>query len=115
MQNKRRHPRFGIASIARISFPDSDETTDAFISSIGQGGIGIYSYKRLEIGLDINIQISFLQTNGNAEITEIIPGRVVWVKEFQQNFVVGISFATLDTLKHSNLLHYIEAASQGTA
>lgn len=115
MQNKRQYLRFGIASIARISFPDSDETIDAFISSLGQGGIGIYSYQRLEIGLDINIQITFLQTNGNAEITEIIPGRVAWVKEFQQNFVVGISFTTLDTLRHSNLLHYIEAASQGKA
>lgn len=96
-QEKRHYPRYGIASIANISFPgSSDDTIEAFISSIGQGGLGIYSHQKIEIGTDIDIRISFLQTNGNEEITEIIPGRVVWVKNIHQNFVIGISFATLD-------------------
>lgn len=114
-QEKRKYPRYGIASIATISFPDSDETIEAFISSIGQGGLGIYSHQKMEIGSDIDVRISFLQTNGNEEITEIIPGRVVWVKNIHQNFVIGITFTTLDTVRHNTLLNYIEAASQGMA
>ncbi len=115
VQEKRKSPRYGIASIANISFPDSSEKIEAFISSISQGGIGIYSQYKLEIGRDIDVRISFLQTNGNEEITEIIPGRVVWVKNLHQNFVIGISFSTLDSIRHANLLNYIEAASQGMA
>lgn len=88
---------------------------EAFISSISRGGIGIYSPRKLNVGQDLDVKISFLQTNGNEEITEIIPGRVVWVKEFHNNFVVGISFTTLDSLRHSKLLSYIEAAAQGSA
>ncbi len=114
-QEKRHYPRYGIASIANISFPGSDETIEAFISSISQGGVGIYSQQKIEIGTDIDVRISFLQTNGNEEMTEIIPGRVVWVKNIHQNFVIGISFATLDSVRHSKLLDYIEAASQGMA
>lgn len=114
-QEKRKFPRYGIASIANISLPGSDERIEAFISSISQGGIGIYSHQKMEIGTDIDVQISFLQTNGNEEITEIIPGTVVWVKNLHQNFVVGISFTTLDSIRHAKLLNYIEAASQGMA
>lgn len=115
MQEKRKYPRYGIASIAEISLPGSEGTMEAFISSISRGGIGIYSPMKLNVGQDLDVKISFLQTNGNEEITEIIPGRVVWVKEFHNNFVVGISFTTLDSLRHSKLLSYIEAAAQGSA
>ncbi len=115
VNEKRKFPRYGIASIAEISIPDSDETYDAFISSISRGGIGVYSQQKMEIGQDLNVKISFLQTNGNEEITEIIPGRIVWVKEFHGNYVVGIAFATMDSLKHSKILSYIEAAAHGSA
>lgn len=115
MKEKRKSPRFGIASLAEISLPGSDKLMDAFISSISRGGIGIYSPQRMDVGQDLDVKISFLQTNGNEEVTEIIPGKVVWVKEFYDNFVVGISFTTLDNLRHAKLLSYIEAAAQGSA
>lgn len=115
MKEKRKYPRYGIASLAGISLPGSDEAVDAFISSISRGGVGIYSPYRMDVGLDLNVKISFLQTNGNEEVTEIIPGKVVWVKEFHNNFVIGISFTTLDNLRHTKLLSYIEAAAQGSA
>ncbi len=115
MREKREFPRFGIASLAELSFSDSDETMNAFISSISRGGIGIYSPKKMKLGQNLYIKISFLQTNGNEEFTEIIPGRVVWIKEFHNSFVIGITFATLDSLRHSKLLSYIETASQGSA
>jgi len=112
VQEKRKYPRYGIASIAEISLPGSDESMEAFISSLGRGGIGIYSPRRLDVGAELNVRISFLQTNGNEEVTEIIPGRVVWIKEFHGNFVVGIAFTSLDNLKHAKLISYIEAAAQ---
>lgn len=115
MKEKRRFPRYGIASVAEISFPDSEDAFDAFVSSISRGGIGVYAQQKMEIGQDLNVKISFLQTNGNEEISEIIPGRVVWVKEFHGNFVIGIAFATMDSLKHSKILSYIEAAAHGSA
>jgi Tfp pilus assembly protein PilZ len=115
VNEKRKHPRFGIASMAEIYFPDSDEPMEAFISSISRGGIGIYSPHKIDIGQNLDIKISFLQTNGNEEVSEIIPGKVVWVKGLHDSFVVGVAFATLDNLRHSKLLSYIEAAAQGTA
>lgn len=114
-QEKRKYQRYGIASIAIIYILSTGESIEAFISSISQGGIGIYSQHIIDIGLDIDVQISFLQTNGNEEITETIPGQVVWVKNLQKNFVIGITFTTLDSVRHANLLNYIEAASQGMA
>ncbi len=113
--DKRKSPRFGIPSMAEISLLNSDEVMEAFISSISKGGIGIYSPRRLPIGMELDVKISFLQTNGNEEITEIIPGKVVWNKEFHNNFVIGIAFLTFDNLRHSLLLSYLEAASQGLA
>ncbi len=115
MRNKRKHPRYGIASIAEITFRDSEETIEALISTIGKGGIGIYSSKQLPSGLELTVRISFLQTNGNEEVTEIIPGRVMWSREFHNNYVIGIAFTTFDSVKQSLLLSYLEAASQGTA
>ena len=115
MKEKRKSPRYGIASIAEIILPDLEEPIDAFVNSLSRGGIGIYSPNRMELGQDLNVKISFLQTNGNEEVTEIIPGKVVWVKEFHTNYVIGIAFTTLDSLRHSLLLSYIEAAAQGSA
>ncbi len=115
MKEKRKYPRYGIASLAEISLPGSNETVDAFINSLSRGGIGIYSQERINVGQDLDVKITFLQTNGNEEVTEIIPGRVVWVKEFHDNFVIGIAFTTLDSLRHSKLLSYIEAAAHGSA
>ncbi len=115
MNDKRKFPRFGIASLAEITFPDSDEVIDAFISSISKGGLGIYSPQRLPVGKELYVKISFLQTNGNEEITEIIPGKVVWNKEFHNNFVIGIAFLTFDNIRHSLLLSYLEAAALGSA
>src|SRR3990170_4454727 len=115
MNDKRKFPRFGIASMAEISLPGSDEGMEAFISSIGKGGLGIYSPQSLPVGQELDVKISFLQTNGNEEITEIIPGKVVLNKEFHNNFVIGIAFLTFDNLRHSLLLSYLEAASQGVA
>ena len=115
MKNKRRFPRFGIASLAEISIPETGEIIEALVNSISRGGIGIYSPVPLDIGRELNIKISFLQTNGNEEVTEIIPGRVVWVKEFYKNFVVGITFTSLDWTRHSTLLNYLESAGQGLA
>jgi hypothetical protein len=115
MNDKRKFPRFGIASLAEITFPDSDDVIDAFISSISKGGLGIYSPQRLPVGQELNVKISFLQTNGNEEITEIIPGKVVWNKDFHNNFVIGIAFLTFDNLRHSLVLSYLEAAALGSA
>lgn len=115
MKEKRKHPRYGIASMAQIFLQESGEPIDAFISSISRGGIGIYSPEQLKVGQELDVKISFLQTNGNEEVTEIIPGKVVWVKGFYDNFVIGIAFTTLDSLRHAKLLSYIEAAAQGSA
>ncbi len=115
MNDQRKSPRYGIASMAEITFPDSDEVMEALISSISRGGLGIYSPHLLTVGRELDIKISFLQTNGNEEITEIIPGRVVWAKKFHNNFVIGIAFLTFDNIKHSMLLEYIEAAAQGSS
>ncbi len=115
MHDKRKFPRFGIASMAEISLPGSVEGVDAFISSIGRGGLGIYSPESLPVGQELDVKICFLQTNGNEEVTEIIPGRVVWNKAFHNNFVIGIAFLTLDNTHHSLLLNYLDAAAQGSA
>ena len=115
MNDKRQSPRYGIASMAEITFPDSDEVMDALISSISKGGLGIYSPTILTVGRKLDIKISFLQTNGNEEITEIIPSKVVWTKKFHNNFVIGIAFLTFDNTMHSMLLNYLEAAAQGSA
>ena len=115
MKENRRHPRYGIASMAEVFIPGSDSSMEAFISSLSRGGIGVYSPDKLKVGLNVEVKITFLQTNGSEEVTEIIPGQVVWVKDFHQNFVIGIAFTTLDNLRHSKLLSYIESAAQGTS
>ena len=115
MKENRKHPRYGIASMAGIYLSGSEEPMEAFISSIGRGGVGIYSPKRIEAGKNLMVKISFLQTNGNEEVSEIIPGKVVWVREFHDWFVIGIAFTTLDNLRYSKFLSYIEAAVQGSA
>ncbi len=115
MKEKRKYPRYGIASIAEITFSESEEPLEAFISSISKGGVGIYSPQKMGVGQKLDVKITFLQTNGNEEITEIIPGKVVWVKTLHDSFVVGMAFTTLDNLRYSKLLSYIEAAAQGSA
>ena len=115
MNDKRQSPRYGIASMAEITFLDSEEVMEALISSISKGGLGIYSSTMLTVGRELDIKISFLQTNGNEEITEIIPGKVVWTKKFHNNFVIGIAFLTFDNSRHSKLIIYLEAAAQGSA
>ncbi len=115
MEEKRKNPRYGIASIAELYFPESEEPMESFISSISKGGVGIYSPQKMNVGQNLDVKITFLQTNGSEEVSEIIPGKVVWVKVLHDSFVVGIAFTTLDNLRHSKLLSYIEAAAQGSA
>jgi len=109
---KRTHARYGIASLAEVTFPESGEAVDALVSNVSQGGIGIYSPVPLTVGRDVRVKISFLQTNGNQEVTEVIPGKVAWVKPLHNHFVIGITFTVLDSDRHSNLLNTIQGASR---
>ncbi|MBI4715639.1 MAG: PilZ domain-containing protein [Nitrospirae bacterium] len=110
---KREHVRYGIASLAEIIFPESGQVLDALVNSISRGGVGIYTQETLTVGRRVRIKISFLQTNGNQEVTEIIPGEIAWIKPLHKYFAVGIVFTALDADRHANLLRGIEAASGG--
>ena len=60
MKENRKYPRYGIASMAGIYLSGSEEPMEAFVSSIGRGGIGIYSPKRIEAGEDLMVKIGMV-------------------------------------------------------
>ncbi|MBI5197637.1 MAG: PilZ domain-containing protein [Nitrospirae bacterium] len=111
-QDGRIYARYGISSLAMVTIPGTGEVIDALVSNVSRGGVGIYTQSPLPVGLAVRIQVSFLQTNGNQEITEIIPGRVIWVKPLHKHFVVGIAFTALDDHLHSNLIESLNEAAR---
>jgi Tfp pilus assembly protein PilZ len=111
----REHARYGIASLAEVHYLESGVRVDGLVSNVSRGGIAIYTEEPLKTGQNVRVKISFLQTNGNQEITEVIPGRVLWTKPLHNHYVVGIAFTSLDEHRHAVLLQNLEYAAKGEA
>lgn len=108
---RRTHERYGIASLAEITLVSTGEVLDGLVSNVSQGGVGVYLEHPVPEGIDVRIRLAFLQTNGNQEITEIIPGRVVWVRPLHKIYVAGIQFTALDPERHRVLLQVLDQAA----
>lgn len=108
---RRTHERYGIASLAEITLVSTGEVLDGLVSNVSQGGVGVYLEQPVPEGVEVRIRLAFLQTNGNQEITEIIPGRVVWVRTLHRVYVAGIQFTTLDPDRHKALFQVLDEAS----
>lgn len=90
-EEKRRHPRVTITSIARVSLEDKGGEFEAYVGGISRGGLEIYCERTLAAGNRLYVNIRFINAEGR-EVSERISGCVRWSSLFSGANVAGIEF-----------------------
>ena len=93
-EEKRRHPRVTITSIARVTLADQGEGFDAYVGGISRGGLEIYCERVLSAGMRLAVEIRFINEQGRQEC-ETVAGCVRWSSVFSRARVAGIEFDTI--------------------
>ncbi len=92
MDDRRKHPRVPLISIARLTRQGLQEATTVLVRDISTHGLGIYSEEAYQNG-DL-VLIEFSLTAGDETVSESIMGEVVWIAPLpdKAHHAVGIRF-----------------------
>lgn len=93
MINKRRHKRFSITGSADLTYrvQGNNRLYHTLISDISLSGIGLYADAPLEENFEVSLTIRFISGDGLMK-TDVIEGRIVYIKEMEEIYFMGIAF-----------------------
>ena len=103
MEERRRGKRVRVVSQLEVETPAAPLPINAFTTNLSRTGAGFCTGKRVEIGSEVKIRI-FFDHSPKDQISEIVTGRICWVKQVSRIYEAGVEFATLNRAQHSNLL-----------
>ncbi|GEM_PF-5330859 len=108
MNEKRKHIRVTIKSVAEVVLPDGD-FEQSYVGGISRGGLEMYTSKEIKKDSSIKITLHFLLEG--REVIEPVQGKVKWSAAFKNAFVSGVEFSNvLNSETHPNLIRCIEQA-----
>lgn len=93
MKNRtRKHQRYQYIASAAIRAIKSDADPDTvMVNNISLGGMGVYSEKQYDIGVEISIEVNFISMYGS-EVKDTIYGKISSVAKKDDLHFIGISF-----------------------
>ncbi|HLC17639.1 MAG TPA: PilZ domain-containing protein [Thermodesulfobacteriota bacterium] len=107
MEDRRRSERRQLLGEIRIR-PDGSEWTQAVLTNINRGGVGLYVFGPMNKKESVSMRITYLK-EGELNETEEVRGTVRWVKEIGGYNAAGIMFAEeINSRKYPNLLRCLE-------
>lgn len=110
MINRRRYKRFLLSGIVTLKFSKKDEiqSIQTVIANISLGGIGVYSYKTVEVKTSVSINTNFISIDGNLK-TDTIEGRVISNRKIGNTYFIGIQFnEEIDAKNQPSLFKYLK-------
>ena len=81
----------------------------ALAVNISRSGLVVYCDKSLDVGIEIGINLAFVDEY-KVDRAETIIGDVCWVKPLEDYYAAGIQFRSLNEHDHFMLLAYLNYA-----
>jgi len=105
MTNQRKHKRVPITGNATLQFEDKGtmQSVQTLLGSISLGGIGLYADDPLEIDTNVSLTINIISNEGIK--TDSIKGSVIYHKDINGMFFLGIQFNKEINPKNQPLLY----------
>ncbi len=108
MDNRRRHPRIPLVTMARISPHGIQKPVNALVRDISTEGMGVYAEGPYQKGDVLLVEIS-IKTDRGEIISEALLGMVAWTTPLQETnrYAVGLEFHNMEK-KNPVLYAYIK-------
>lgn len=94
---------FHLSTLVEIKTTPNDTLATGILLDISAGGIGILSFKEIPVGTIINLKLSL----HNLE-TDNIKAKVVWTKENNKTYRIGIQFIEISKKDFEQIYNYVE-------
>ncbi|MBI5197052.1 MAG: PilZ domain-containing protein [Nitrospirae bacterium] len=110
MKDRRKHKREKISPHLKIVIPATGESFGAFITNLSEGGVEVYTDRKISEGAQVQLFLSFTSKAGQGK-EEVVEGEIRWVKSATTRFLVGTAFTKIDPAKHPmlcDLLKFVE-------
>ena len=108
MENRRKHPRIPLATMARISPHGLQNTVDALVRDISTDGMGVYVKGPYQKGDVLLVKVS-IKTDEGEVINASLHGLVAWATPLPETnqYAVGMEFHNMEK-KNPALYAYIK-------
>ena len=108
MENRRKYERIDFRVKAEAVSLADQTRSNAYISTLSRGGLGMHSQQFLEVDTPVEIRLPVRGKDGGQQI-ETVRGKVVRVQVGEAGNSYGIQFdQTLNAYGQPNLFAYIE-------
>lgn len=99
MDDRRKHPRIPLISIARLTRQGIEVSHSVLVRDISTHGVGIYSEELYEKGE--LVLIDFALSAGDETVTESVAGEVAWVEPLpdRAHYAIGVRLDALQIEK----------------
>jgi hypothetical protein len=94
-----------------VSSPATRGRFQAHVTSLGRGGLGLFSEGFLEVGQPVELDLSWTNSNGQV-FKEHLQGTVVASQVGVDGNTLGVQFTETLSQKNSALLDYMQRAQQ---
>ena len=64
---------------------------ESLVANISRSGLGLYSYSRIEKGISVSIEITFVSLKGSKH-KDTVDGEVVWLSKLGRLYYIGVAF-----------------------
>ncbi len=93
MKDKREHRRYPILATAVIKAENGRDAlpVESLVANISRSGLGLYSYSRIEKGVPVSIEITFVSLKGSKR-KDTVEGEVVWLSKLGRLYYIGVVF-----------------------
>ena len=106
MEDRRRNRRIRMVSHLEVMFNDNGSWINAFTTNVSKEGLGFCTGKEVEAGRNVEIKIYFDQSS-NKQVSEMIPGKIKWVKQISRIYEAGVQFIDADMRKYPFLAQHV--------
>lgn len=112
MQDRRKHPRIPIVSIARLTLQGMEAEKPVLVRDISTHGVGIYTEEAYQQGDLVVIHLA-LTGERFESVTESVAGEVAWVTPLPDgtHFAVGVRFEDM-AVERPKLYAYVKRLEQ---
>lgn len=103
---RRKYKRLNVYHLGipiQIKYNNDDILIPGILLDISAGGVGILTFKKIDIGTTVNFTISLHNLSINN-----IKAKIVWVKEYKETYRMGLEFIKISEQDRQKIATYVE-------
>ena len=111
MEKQRKYERVRFLASAAVFCPATKIRFPAHVTSLGRGGLGLFSEGFLEVGQQVELELSWTTPEGRA-FKDRVKGTIAVSQVGVEGNTMGVQFVELLGQKNAALLEYMQKAQQ---